>query len=285
MASSPASNLIGCLCDTQMVGSGFFGMLQVGLMAGCQKWDLALVVRSFDLTDPGLGGRVRDLLARTNLRGVVLPEPACEVPAMLEVVTESGLPLVRIAPHSEAGNTFDICVDNEAAGYDVTRHLIGLGHRRIAFIEGPPDHGDAKDRRKGFLRAMAEAGLEADPAMLLPGGFDFAQGLAAAERLLALNPTPTAVFCCNDEVAAAVLATTNRLGVKVPDEMSLAGFDDSPLARSVWPQLTTCRQKMELTGYMAVDFIVDPPVGPEARRRPQMHELVIRHSTARPRVA
>lgn len=283
MSEHPASNLIGCLCDTQMIGTGFFGMLQIGLMAGCQKWDMALAVRSFDLADPNLGNRVRSLLAHTRLRGVILPEPACETPAMLEAVMESGLPVVRIAPHSEVRGTLDICVDNIAAATDVTRHLIGLGHRRIAFIQGPPEHGDAQDRLAGYRRALAEAGLTPDNALVLPGGFDFAQGIAAGEMLFALDSKPTAVFCCNDEVAAAVLATANRLGVKVPEELSLAGFDDSPLARSVWPQLTTCRQKMELTGYMAVDFVIDPPTAADDRRRAQMHELVIRHSTAAPR--
>jgi LacI family transcriptional regulator len=277
------SNLIGFLCDTPMVGSGYFGMLQIGLMAGCHKWETALVVKSFDLTDPGLGDRVRALVERTPLRGVILPEPICEIGAVLEAVTAGGLPVVRIAPHSDRSSTLDICIDNDAAAYDLTRHLIGLGHTRITFVKGPPDHGDAKARLAGFCRAMADSGLSVNTDELLTGGFDYAQGLGAAERLLAQGELPTAVFACNDEVAAAILSTAHRLGFRIPDDFSLAGFDDSPLARSVWPQITTCRQKMELTGYMAVDFVIDPPTEAEARKRPMLHELVIRQSTGKPR--
>jgi LacI family transcriptional regulator len=283
MATNPTSNLIGFLCDTPMVGSGYFGMLQIGLMAACHKWETALVVKSFDLSDPALADRIRALLARIPLRGVILPEPICEIPAVLDAVAEAGLPVVRIAPRSDTGMTLDICVDNEAAAYDITRYLIELGHKQIAFIKGPPDHSDAIARLAGFTRAMGEAGLAADAAKMVTGGFDFAQGLSAGERLLTMDSLPTAVFACNDEVAAAVLATAHRLGFKIPEDFSLAGFDDSPLARQVWPQITTCRQKMELTGYMAVDFVIDPPTAAEARRRPQLHELVIRQSTAKPR--
>jgi len=283
MAASPTSNLIGFLCDTPMVGSGYFGMLQIGLMAGCHKWDVVLVVRSFDLSAPDLGNRIRALLARTPMRGVILPEPICEKGAALQAVTEAGLPVVRIAPHSDAGMTLDICIDNKAAAYDMTRHLIDLGHRRIAFIQGPPDHGDAIARLAGFKAAMADAGIPVEDELLLPGGFDFSHGIAAGERLFAIAPLPTAAFACNDEVAAAVVATAHRLGRRIPEDISLTGFDDSPLARQIWPPLTTCRQKMELSGYMAVDFLIDPPTSAEARRRPQMHEVVIRQSTAAPR--
>ncbi len=283
MATNPTSNLIGFLCETPMVGSGYFGMLQVGLMAACHKWETALVIKSFDLADPTLGDSVRAYLARTPLRGVILPEPICEMPVVLEAVTESELPVVRIAPHSDTSTTLDICIDNETAAYDMTRYLIGLGHKQIAFIKGPPDHSDAMARLAGFTKAMGEDGLAVDEALMPTGGFDFAQGLKAAEQLLTMNPLPSAIFACNDEVAAAVLATAHRLGVKIPDDFSLTGFDDSPLARQVWPQITTCRQKMELTGYMAVDFVIDPPTSAEARCRPQVHELVVRQSTAPPR--
>jgi LacI family transcriptional regulator len=281
MAGNTTSNLIGFLCDTPMVGSGYFGMLQIGLMAGCHKWETALVVKSFDLTDTALAGRVRALLERTPLRGIILPEPICEIVPVIEAAVETGLPVVRIAPHTDLGTTLDICLDNRAAAYDMTHYLIGLGHQRIAFVKGPPDHRDAIARLEGFRAAMTDAGLAIDESQLLTGGFDYAQGLGAAERLLAMRPLPTAIFASNDEVAAAILSTAHRLGLDIPGDFSLAGFDDSPLARSVWPQITTCRQKMELTGYMAVDFVIDPPTSAEARKRPMQHELVIRQSTAR----
>lgn len=273
------SNLIGFFCDTPMVGSNYFCLLQIGLMAGCQKWDAVLTVRSFDLTSKDLAARVKGVLERTPMRGVILPEPTCEIAAVADTITEAGLPLVRIGPHSETDHTLDICIDNVAAMSDLTQHLIALGHRHILFLEGPPGHGDAEARKEGFCHAMAEAGLPVDETYFACAGFDFAQGAAAAERVLTSRPLPTAIMAGNDEVAAAVLAVAHRRGLSIPHDFSLTGFDDAPLARQIWPALTTCRQKMELLGYMAVDFIGDPPAPGDMRKRPIQHELVIRQST------
>jgi LacI family transcriptional regulator len=128
---------------------------------------------------------------------------------------------------------------------------------------------------------MADAGLPVLEELCAQGTFEYNSGLMAGEELLSVKPLPSAIFACNDEMAAGVLAAAHRLGLRIPEDFSLAGFDDAPLARTVWPELTTCRQKMELMGYLAADFLINPPSAPEARKRPQQHELVIRQSTAR----
>lgn len=281
-ASHPdGSHLVGFFCDTPMVGSGYFGLLQMGLIARCRKSHCELLIKAFDFNDTDVPEQVQALITRTPLLGVVLTEPMCDRQDLLKVLFAAGLPVVRIAPHTQDGATFDICLDNHRAAYDMATYLIGLGHKRIAFIKGPADHGDAKARFAGFYKAMVEAGLPVADELCLQGSFEYGSGLVAAEQLLSIRPLPSAIFACNDEMAAAVLATAHRLGFKIPEDFSLAGFDDAPLARSVWPELTTCRQKMDLMGYLAADFLIDPPAGPEARKRPQQHELVIRKSTAR----
>ncbi len=277
------AHLIGFFCDTPMVGSGYLGMLQIGFMAGCRKWDCALLVKSFDFQDKDIPEQVAKLIARTPLCGVVLPEPMCDMQTVLDVLFAADVPVVRITPHSESSLTLDISIDNCQAAYDLTTYLIGLGHKEIAFIRGPSDHDDVTARFEGFRKAMSEAGLTVSDALCPEGSFDYASGLVSGEKLLTLAERPTAIFACNDDIASAVLATAHRMGFKVPEDVSLTGFDDAPIARMVWPPLTTCRQKMELTGYMAIDFLIDPPHSVEARRRPQQHELVIRKSTARPK--
>lgn len=279
---STPSHLIGFFCDTPMVGSGYLAMLQIGLMAGCRKYDAALALKSFDFSEKDIPEQVQRLIDRSPLRGVVLPEPLCDMQGVLDVLHKGNVPIVRIAPHSESAGAFDICIDNRQAAYDMTTYLIGLGHKRIAIVRGPADHGDANVRYDGFRAAMTDAGLEVPPELSVQSAsFDFSAGLAVAEQLLSVKPLPSAIFACNDDIAVAVLATAQRLGHKIPDEFSLAGFDDAPIARTVYPPLTTVRQKMELTGYQAVDFIFNPPTSAEARKRPQQHELVIRQSTAR----
>jgi LacI family transcriptional regulator len=204
----------------------------------------------------------------------------CDMHEVVKVLLAAGLHVVRIAPHSQDGVTFDICLDNHLAAYDMTKYLIGLGHKRIAFIKGPADHGDANVRFAGFRKAMADSGLPVDEKLCVQGTFEYSSSMPAAKQLLSLKPLPSAIFACNDEMAAAVLATAHRLGLRIPEDFSLAGFDDAPLARTVWPELTTCRQKMDLMGYLAADFLIDPPAAAEARKRPLQHELVIRQSTA-----
>jgi LacI family transcriptional regulator len=275
-----ASRLVGFFCDTPMVGSGYFGMLQMGLMARCRKSQCELLIKAFDLQDPDIPQQVRGLLVRSPLLGVVLTEPMCDMHEVVKVLLAAGLHVVRIAPHSQDGVTFDICLDNHLAAYDMTKYLIGLGHKRIAFIKGPADHGDANVRFAGFRKAMADSGLPVDEKLCVQGTFEYSSSMPAAKQLLSLKPLPSAIFACNDEMAAAVLATAHRLGLRIPEDFSLAGFDDAPLARTVWPELTTCRQKMDLMGYLAADFLIDPPAAAEARKRPLQHELVIRQSTA-----
>lgn len=276
------AHVIGFFCDTPMIGSGYLAMLQIGFAAGCCKWDSALLIKSFDMHDTNIPDKVKAIIARTPLDGVILPEPLCDMSDVLEVFFAADIPVVRITPDSLSSRTLDICIDNEQAAYEVTKHLIDLGHQRIGFIRAPADHHDGQMRFEGFRKAMAEAKLAVDEELCPQGSYEFSSGLTTGAYLLNLASPPTAIFACNDEIAAAVLSTAHRLGRQVPKDVSIAGFDDAPIARVVWPPLTTCRQKMELTGYMAVDFLIEPPAGAEARRRPQQHELVIRESTAAP---
>ncbi|MDE2112014.1 MAG: substrate-binding domain-containing protein [Alphaproteobacteria bacterium] len=280
MIERDGSHLIGFFCDMPMVGSGYFGMVQMGLLAACRKAGCELVVKAFDLQSTDIPEQIQSLIVRSPLLGVVLPAPLCDMAELLQVLHAVGVPVARIAPYSEAGTTFDICIDNEKAAYDLTAYLIGLGHKRIAFVKGPPDHGDAKARFVGYRKAMGIAGLPVIEELCVQGMFDFNSGIVAGEQLLSVKPLPSAIFACNDEMAVGVVAVAHRLGLRIPEDFSLAGFDDSPLARTVWPELTTCRQKMDLMGYLAADFLIDPPAAPEDRKRSQDHDLVIRQSTA-----
>lgn len=263
-----------------MVGSGYLGMLLVGIMAGCRKWECSLAIRSFDLSSNSIPEEIRQLQNATPLRGAIIPEPMCDRTDIIETLLDVGLPTVRIAPHREVGRTYDICIDHARAAYELTNYLIELGHRRIAFNKGPTDHGDANARFSGFVHSMTEHGMPIISDLCIQAEtFDYSSGIPAGYQLVDAEQLPTAIFACNDELAAAVLEILRGRGIKVPDDISVIGFDDAPVARTVHPPLTTCRQKMELTGYTAVDFIITSPTSADARRRSQPHELVIRQTT------
>jgi LacI family transcriptional regulator len=169
-------------------------------------------------------------------------------------------------------------VDNAAAAYDVTDYLISLGHRRIAFVEGPPELYTSAERRAGFGAAMATAGLADD--LVFAGGFDFEAGLAAGRRLLTCRPLPDAVVAANDEAAIGVLTSFRHAEVDVPGQISVAGIDDTRPARFV--ELTTVNLPLYDLGAVAARHIL---AGEEASEEDVVlaHRLVPRRSTARRR--
>ncbi|MEH3107530.1 MAG: substrate-binding domain-containing protein [Sphingomonas fennica] len=153
-------------------------------------------------------------------------------------------------------------------------HLIAEGHRRIGFIRPHPDHALAQARFAGYLAALADAGLPRDEALIAPGYFDMDSGAAAAERLLDLADRPSAIFAANDDMALGAMRVAHERGLSIPGDIAIAGFDDSPASRMVWPPLTTVRQPTRLMGETAVAMLLDETAAP-----PLHHELLIRAST------
>jgi LacI family repressor for deo operon, udp, cdd, tsx, nupC, and nupG len=167
-------------------------------------------------------------LSRRNIAAVL----ACEPIAGVE------LPIVQI--------------DNEAAAAGMVRHLIGLGHRRIAHITGPLDQVIARDRLAGWRSALRAAGLSAAQELVAEGDFRLGSGIAAAKRLLGLRPRPTAIFASNDESAIGAIQAIHEAGLAVPRDISVAGFDDILFAAASYPPLTTIRQPRHDLGEQAM---------------------------------
>ncbi len=167
-----------------------------------------------------------------------------------------GVPVVLINSHSQDRGpyTFAVTVDNRHGGYLATRHLVGLGHRRIAYITGQAHHSDDQERLAGYRDALAEAGLPFDEALVLPGDGDVTGGQRALGRLLALSPRPTAVFCYNDRTAIGLIYAAKQAGLALPRDLAVVGFDDIPFASFIEPALTTIAQPMAELGRRAVEM-------------------------------
>jgi len=193
----------------------------------------------------------------------------------------------RVRPIAALGRTLQsrqavaVDLDNRRGAFDATDHLIGLGHRRIAFIAGPQDHRDAEERLGGYRDALKAANLPFDRALVAQGDFHESGGLMAMNRLLDTASDFSAVFAANDQTAYGARLALYRRGIRLPDDMSLVGFDDLPGSRYTTPPLTTIRQPMfELGGILVravLDLIGGNPVTLDA---PPM-ELVVRESTRR----
>ena len=174
--------------------------------------------------------------------------------------------------------------DNESGARAAVEHLIALGHRRIAYIEGPEGTPSSMRRSSGYRHALQEAGLPLAGELVIPGDYTREAGRAGVARLLALDEPPTAVFCANDLMALGALEAAQRLGRQVPRDLSLVGFDDIDEAAQTTPPLTTIRQPPQQLGSVAAETLIERLNGrAEARRILLEFSLVVRGSTAPPR--
>jgi LacI family repressor for deo operon, udp, cdd, tsx, nupC, and nupG len=195
-------------------------------------------------------------------------------------------PLTRSYPASPAENVsyaYDATtLDNQGAAAVATRHLIQLGHRRIAHIAGPADNVLTTERLTGFRRALAEADLSADEKLIVTGDFSAASGSSAVEHMLALGAAPSAIFCANDEMAMGAAVALKANGYVVPSDVSLVGFDDINLAKYYDPPLTTIHQPRRRIGESGMRLLLDLLAGEEipVEEMNLPTELIVRGSTA-----
>jgi LacI family transcriptional regulator len=215
--------------------------VQHGMLEALHDTEFEMVVRPIDGASPTLLADLRTFIERQRLFGVVLMPPLSEDDAVASLCRETGCRYARLGPSGPDAPDDMVTSNDRAAVREATDYLISLGHRRIALVEGPRDFRSARERRAGFEQALAEAGIAVPRSMVAEGDYRFESGLLAGDRLLTSAPRPTAIFCCNDEMAAGVIHAAGRLGLDVPGDVSVIGFDDTPTAAHVWPPLTTVR--------------------------------------------
>jgi LacI family transcriptional regulator len=271
---------IGLLYDNPSIG--YLSELLLGALDESSRTGAQLLVER--CADTEQAGVALGKLLKAGIDGVILPPPLCESQPLLAEVVRRGLAAVAIAPGHSSDLVATIRIDNEAAAQALTEYLLVLGHRRFGFIQGHPNQTVSGQRLRGFLAAFDASGIAATSRHIEQGYFTYRSGLDAAERMLALEPVPTAIFAANDDMAAATASLALRLGFEVPADLSIVGFDDTPVAASVWPTLTTIHQPVAAMARAAVDLVLE-----EIRRiregvgRPRQllhpHTLIVREST------
>ncbi|MGN6375479.1 MAG: LacI family DNA-binding transcriptional regulator [Sphingomonas sp.] len=260
----------------------------VGMLDQASRADVQLVIEK---CDPG-GDElvVARHLIDGGVHGLILPPPLCDSQAVLAALAERDVPAVVVATGHPPAAAAAVTIDDRGAGLAMTRHLIALGHRRIGFIIGNPNQTASAERLAGYRAALAEAGIGEDQALIAQGMFTYRSGLDAAEQLLAAAERPTAIFASNDDMAAAAVAVAHRHGIDVPGDLTVCGFDDTAIATTIWPELTTIRQPIAEMSRAALELLV---AAIRSRRSgeavPPAHkvldfELVRRQSDAPPRV-
>ena len=251
--------------------------IQAGVRARCTEGNYRMIAQPSDAESPAVLAEICSLIDQAQLDGIILTPPFTDRNDIVAELKRRCIPYVMISPAIRDSETSCAFIDNAQAAEDMTAHLIRLGHRRIGFVEGHPHYATSAQRFDGYRRALIAADIPYQPDLVQPGLYNFASGSGAAEVLLALSNPPTAIFACNDDMAAGVLATAHRLGKSLPLELSVAGFDDTDLAPIIWPPLTTIHQPVRELGYAAADLLFQLPEHIEHRQLP--YELVIRGST------
>lgn len=269
------SHQIAIVCDNP--SAWYVYEIQHGTRLRCQRDGVRMIAQPYDRGSPSLVQDIVSLVDQVHPDGIVLTPPVCDNLEVLSELKRRAIPFVRVQPGTHLLLSSSTFINNERAAYEMTSHLLGLGHTRIGFIVGDRTYAVSEDRLRGFERALRDAHMLADPALLREGHFDFCSGSAATEWFLALRNPPTAIFASNDEMAAGALAAAHRLGVEVPAQLSVAGFDDTSFASIVWPALTTVRQPVRALAEAAADLLLVPPENFEDRQIG--YELILREST------
>jgi LacI family transcriptional regulator len=231
--------------------AGYLNELLVGALNRASLGHLQLVVQKCEAGE----AEAKELIENA-IDGIILPPPLCDSRVLLDLVAKSETPAVAVASGAPDKRICAIGIDDYRAAFEMTRHLIALGHHRIGFVTGHPNQTASARRQAGFRAAMKEAGLAVPDELVAQGMFNYRSGLDAAEVLLHADPRPTAIFASNDDMAAATVAIAHRMGLDVPGDLTVAGFDDAALATTIWPELTTVRQPIFDMAGAAVDLLV-----------------------------
>lgn len=221
----------------------YLGELLVGALQACRDEGHHLVIEDFTSEDiREHGPKFVERLGGAGLDGVIVAPPISEDDDILDALTAAQIVTVLIAPKDVSATDISVSIDDAQAAEEMTQHIIEQGHRRIGFIRGPDNQSSSRRRFRGFKAAMARNGLTVEDGWIAQGDYTYRSGMLAAESILGLADKPTAIFASNDDMAAGVVSSAQRLGIKVPDDLSVVGFDDTMFATAIWPQLTTVRQ-------------------------------------------
>jgi LacI family transcriptional regulator len=235
--------------------AAYLSELLVGALDGAARTAAQLVLDSWDHMTAQAERAAARKIAQT-VAGVILPPPLCESKPVCSELTQAHIPVVAIASGRFQPKLSSVRIDDFRASYEMTEHLLSFGHSRIAFIKGHPNQTASGLRYEGFQAAMTAAGLQVDSGLVQEGYFTYRSGLQATEKLLDRKRPPTAIFASNDDMAAAAISVAHRRGLDVPRDLSVVGFDDTPTATTVWPELTTIRQPIAAMAGTAIELLL-----------------------------
>jgi len=268
--------------------SGYLSAVLLGVLEQARQSDTQIVVVECEAGSDSL--KVIRSMIKGGIDGILVTPPLADDPAALKLLRNSDLVAVTMGSQHPEYELSSVSIDDYRAGYEMTKYIISLGHRRIGFIIGSPEHVSAGLRLCGYRDALHDAGLEVDQSLIAQGRYSYRSGLEAADRLLNQERRPTAIFASNDDMAAATVATAHRYSIEVPEDLTVCGFDDTQLATTMWPEITTIRQPISDMSHASIELLAKgirakrSGQAPECEHKTLQFKLIKRHSDAPPSV-
>ena len=246
--ASHHSHLIGLIYDDpsyyEAPSAGYVIRMQQGALSACHASNYELLIHPCQYRKKDIGKEIKTLIEQVRPDGIVLAAPLSNMPKIVRAIEATGTPLVRLSPGTANGKQLSVMTNDREISAEMTRYLASLGHEQIAFITGHPSHKAVGNRYLGYRDGLEQSGLKFSERLVAAGDNSIGSGEECAMKLLSRKNRPTAIFAANDDMAAGVIRIAERLGIKVPDELSVAGCDDIALARQIYPALTTINQPL-----------------------------------------
>lgn len=276
------SFLIGLIFDNPT--AQYIVNMQYGVLDALAGSGFELVVHPCDSKQPNYVDGIRQFVQRQKLYGVILIPRVSEDEALADMLRGLECRYVRVAAVPLDAADRQVITHDRRAGLEVAEYLESLGHRRMGLITGPLRYRSSVERGGGFVDGLARRGIQLAAEMQYEGGYTFESGVAGAEALLRRDLPPTALFACNDEMAAGAYKAAQRMGLRVPEDLTIIGYDDSPLASQLWPALTTIHLPVRDLGRQAARLLLNQSLGGAANQTIAVSpHLVIRDSSQPPK--
>lgn len=264
---------------------GYLSEFLLGALSTCRRLGHNLIVE-----EPLLDQKMVDLelierrFLDTSIQALLVVPPLSDDPQLIDVLERTKITYVCVSPRNKGYTGARVGMNDIAAAREMTEYLLSLGHEQIGLIKGPPDHLASELRLTGYKQAFELRQKSIDPNIIVEGDFTYVSGMKAAKSLLERDHPPTAIFASNDDMAAGAIAAAHQHGLHVPEDISVVGFDDTSIASSIWPALTTIRQPIREMASTAITTL-ERVIGQEqtgiysaADKQILAHKLVVRES-------
>lgn len=267
--------------------STYLGAILLGALEQARQSDTQVVIIEYEPQSDAQ--KLIRSIRQGGLDGLLVAPPVADDPEFMKRLRKAVTAVVTIGTQNLEMDFSSVYVDDFKAARAMVRHIIRLGHRRIGLIKGGVQHLSSRMREEGYRDALLEAGLPVDEALIVQGDYSYRSGLGATDALLNLQPPPTAIFASNDDMAAAAISTAHRHHIDVPEGLTVCGFDDTTLATTVWPEITTIHQPLANMARACLEILEQEIRSrrsggePQPEHRDFPFRLVQRQSDAAPR--